>query len=91
MYGQYSELQRFARDFASKSSFRREQEQHRQPLTIEEAKRRKSLIWRELLASFYSKVCLRAAGGEGKIMRIFGKGMEIIDVFRTNLCKLACF
>ncbi len=45
MYGQYSELQKFAREFASQSRYRRE----RKPLTIEEAKRRKSRSWRKFL------------------------------------------
>ncbi len=44
MYGQYSELQRFAREYASKSSYRREREK---PLTIQEAKQRKSKLWRK--------------------------------------------
>jgi len=48
MYGQYSELQRFAREFASRSSFRREIE--RKPYTIEEAKKRKSRYFRKFCA-----------------------------------------
>ncbi len=43
MYGQYSELQKFAREFAAKSSYRRDHK--KKPLTIEEAKRRKSRPW----------------------------------------------
>lgn len=43
MYGQYSELQRFAREFASRSSYRREQQ--RMPPTVEEARHRKSRSW----------------------------------------------
>ena len=47
MYGQYSELKKFARDFASQSRYRREVV-HKRPLTIEEAKLRKSRYWRKL-------------------------------------------
>lgn len=46
MYGHYSELQQFAREFAASRSRSQQTHQGQQPTDVEEARRRKSKAWR---------------------------------------------
>ena len=47
MYGHYSELQQFAREFAASRSRSQQTRQGQQPTDVEEARRRKSKAWSE--------------------------------------------